>query len=253
VKRRLFTMLAALALVLTFVPNVAAASYGSCGTSGAAAYHSGEDPLGTRDGIKASMEVFRWTHQEFYPCTPNDNAGINASASIIGMSASVLWTSAWLEFGVMACNHTNNGAWPFGLCNGQPKLFVEQHGAAFWDYNMWDLGEIADDNAHTYQILYNHSSGNYDISFDGTVQMSVNMGNGLVPTAQNTFYWLSETQDAGDGLGTVTYADNIGQMQTKVNGGSWSYHPVGSSCDATSSQQHCVVNGANGIYTYTTN
>ena len=257
-KRRLASSLMGALLVAMFLPNVAAASsVGSCGSGGSNAYHSGEDPNAIRYGIAADIEVFRWTvsnPNNFYPCNPDDNAGTNASGANIGISHGLLWANVWVEVGVIACNSSQPaywGAWPLGLCDGRTHVFVEQHGAAPWDYNMWDEGCICDDNVHTYSISY--YGGKFNTFLDGVGLIAVDMGAGLSPTNTNTFYWQAETQDPGDGLGTSAKATNIGEMRTKLDTGTWSYHPVNGACDVLDSQQHCVANGTYGFYAYTVN
>lgn len=227
--------------------QVYAGSYGSCGTSGSGEYHSGEGVTAVRNGIYASMQVNDVSGVSvFHPCYPSDGSGKNASSVNIGFS----YGSAWLEAGVIDCNHTDL-SWPSGMCNSTPQVFVEQHGQAPWDYNLWDIG-LTNYAAHSYEIVYNSSTGDYDFYYDGSRKLSVNMGSGLVPGQNNGYYWQLETQDVGDGLGTSTYAANIGQMELK-QGSTWYYHGAGSSCDTISSQHHCVINGSYGFYGYTVN
>jgi hypothetical protein len=232
--------------MVMMLPNVAfAGSIGSCGSLNDHAFISGEGPSAIRSAISASMDV--GVQANFGPCSPDDGWPKNVSAVMIGIS----YGGAWLEFGVINCNDTDLN-WPTGMCNSTRQLFVEQHGQAFWDYQMWDLGTV-DNAAHDYTIKYNTSSHYYDMYYDHNVIKSVNMGTGLVPTQTNSYYWQGETHDVGDGLGTISDAADIGQMSTMTSDGVWHSHAVGSACDTISSEHHCVVNGSYGFYLYTTN
>lgn len=247
--RFMVAMFAAMLIGSTvLVSSVSATSIGGCSSSGSGAYQSGETFTGVYYAIQASIDVPGST--EFGPCSPNDNAGINASSVNIGTG----YGSAFVEAGIIICNHTDNSAWPSTLCNGGRHWFMEQHGQALWDYNMWDLG-AADTSAHQIKIYYNNSTKRYTFVVDALVKGSVDMGFGLVPNQTNAFYFQFETKDADSGLGSnvAGLSSDIGQMKTETPGSTWINHAVGSGCDLIATQHHCVPNGSYGMYAYTTN
>lgn len=249
-KQRLLALVASLTMVVsltfTFAAPVLAGSYGACGSSGTNSYHSGEYAQAIRYGIRADIQVGLLAN--FGPCEPNDNSGVNAASANIGIN----YGNAFLEFGVINCNHTDNSAWPATLCDGNRHIFLEQHGQFAWDYNMWDWGTV-DNAAHTYSISYSSARKVYELFFDYVYWGSVNMGTGLVPQQTNGYYWQAETKDVGDGLGTVSNATNIGQEATKLSDSTRSFHPVNGACDVIDAQHHCVANGSYAFYAYTTN
>ena len=232
----------AVASLLSPVP-ASAASIGAC-SSGNATYASGENETGVRNGIQANMIVPSGAG----PCTPDDNSGINAASANMGIN----YGNAFIEAGLIRCNTTNNSAWPASLCDGRLHFFVEQHGQFSWDYNMWDHGVASLGTTYQFTIQYFSSDKTYHVSVGALHLRSVNMGSGLVPQQTNGYYWQAETKDAGDGLGTVSAATNLGQLKTQFTS-TWSLHNVGSACNLISSQHHCVVNGSYGFYAYTTN
>ena len=252
--KRLVSILASLALTISAftvgVPVATAASYAAC-ASGTNTFQSGEgnNPIGTANyAIYASIQVP--DSSNFFSCTPNDNNGINASSVNIG----IVYGSAFIETGIILCNHTDNAAWPASLCDAHRHFFVEQHGQAAWDYTMWDLGTGVTTSAYGIEINYNRSTSKYDVWIGGTLKKSIDMGLGLVPNQTgNSLYWQVETKDVNDGLGSVSAASNAGQLQYLDGASTWHYHAVGSACDKISSQHHCVVNGSYAFYGYTTN
>lgn len=244
-RRRSLSAAAAVVLVLSLaMPSATlAASRGGCTNGGSNQYHSGEYATATRNGISASIAVGYLA--VFGGCTPDDNNGTNAASANINIH----YLNAWLETGVMACNSTDHGEWPAGLCDGGRHWFIEQHGQAPWDYTMWDMGQIAN-GAYTYSIIYYTSLSKYRVSLN-SFYSDVDMGAGLNPNNSNGYDWQVETQDGGDGLGTISDAANVGQMKT-LSGTTWVNHAV-NTCDRTDAQHHCVPNGTYAYYAYTTN
>jgi len=252
VKRKVLATLAALAMVFAITGTaLASGPIGNCSSSGSNSYRSGEDTSIEHNdyAIFASIQV--GASIQFSPCTINDNSGTNATSAHIGISNPL--GGAWVEFGVIACNHTTNGAWP-GFCDWSRHVFIERSGAFGLDYHMFDLGNI-DTGAHDFKILFDIPLHKWYFYLDGVAVpgQSIDMGAGLDPsTADLTTYWQLETQDPGDGLGTQSVAANIGEQKFK-NSTTWVYHDVGGSCDYADGQHHCVVNGSHAIYGYTVN
>ena len=243
-------MIVLAAVTLPLAGSVSAGSIGACLTSGVGSYHSGADELirANVTGIYATLEVGGSGY--FGPCSPNDNQGTNASSANIGIQ----YGNAWLEAGLIICNHTDNGAWPANACNGGRRFFIEQHGQAFWDYNFWTYYNPSPGIDFPVKIVYNGNTHYYDIYFNNTLTGTVNMRSGLVPAQANGYYWQVETKDVGDGLGSLTTATNVGSMESYYDG-AWRYHTIsGSSCPVLASGQHyCVPNGSVGFYAYTNN
>lgn len=245
--RKLVSAFAIVAVILTMFPaSVAAAAIGGCGTSGTGSYQS----TGANNVITVATAMYAeiWLpgSSRFGPCSPNDNAGTNAASVNIGMN----YGNAWLEAGVIICNHGDNGAWPATLCNGGRHWFVEQHGQFPWDYNLWLIpGTVPTGVTNTIEILY--QAPYWKVYFNGVFAMGVDMGSGLVPTQSNGHYYQVETKDVGDGLGDIGTALNVGNMEYYHNG--WIMVNTQEPCPIVSSQHQCHQNGAHGFYAYTTN
>lgn len=249
-KRSRFAVLPAVVLILvTMFPTATfAASIGGCVTNGNNNNKSGETySPGQFYGVSASVQVPGSGY--FGPCSPNDQLGQNISVAQIGISNG----TAFVDIGIAICNWDNKADFPPAICNGGRHFYAEQHGAATWDYTMFTLGS-ADTSAHSLEIFYGLcQAGHYCFYVDGVLKLNLNMNGAITPTQSNlTASWQFETADDGDGLGTVTTATNIGQMESYFNG-AWHWRDVGTACDVISAQHHCVVNGTHGEYAYTTN
>lgn len=258
-RRRFGSVLAVLGLlvgVLATAPTASAASIGACGGSGGT-YRSGES-VGISGGI-GGVYGEAYANTPFGPCSPNDSNGINASGVQIALGQSAAWSTSFVTLGLIRCNHTNNSAWPASLCDGQLRAYAEQHGAAPWDYNMWNLGVATPGTAYALKIVYGCSghAGQFCWYISGVFKMAFDMGSGLIPNGSVVYAsWQLETHDPGDGLGNNVsgQSSGLGRIQyQKWSDKLWYLRSVGSACDFADAQHHCVVNGANGFYGYTTN
>jgi len=252
-KRRLLTLVAATALLLTLAPSVSAASIGACSSGSNNGYRSGETT-----GQLALHGVYgeAYLPPQAGACTPNDGSGINASAVQVGLSENI--AGAFVTMGIIVCNH-GDGSWPSSLCDGRQHVYAEHHGSTFWDYSMSDLGAITAGATKNLQISYGCSG--YSTSWcwflNGNRIKTKDMGTGLKPTMTTVnASWQMETQDPGDGLGNNVSGQSVGagRIQYQKNSDQlWYLRSVNGACDYASSQHHCAANGSYGFYGYTTN
>jgi hypothetical protein len=254
VKKVLLSIVVVASMLTAFAPAALAfSSIGACSSNVDNVYQSGEATgQTTLYGVFAHIDVPGSTL--FGPCSPDDNAGGNASAGQIAIKGEFAYESSFVTMGIIICNTPKSG-WPAGLCDGGRHWYGEQHGLAFWDYNLFDFGP-ASTTDHTYQIQYLTSDHLYHWKIDGVSVGSYDMGAGLSPslTSQQAS-WQLETSDPGDGIGdgSTPGSVQITGMEYNTTNSGWIFKLSGSGCDFASSQITCRIDGTYGIYGYTIN
>ena len=260
--RRLTSLVAAASLAVglmtaTITPVFAdgSSAVGPCYDSTSQNYTAGENAAENTSanafGVQATVDVA--SSGLFHNCSPDDNAGQNASVAFVGVKD--LGSGAFFGMGILRC--TNVGS----MCDTSAHLFVERRGIFNWDYQFYDFGPQP--NAELYgpvvlKVKFNKTNGHWEAFYNnGTGYIvSYDMGAGLDPNGSGRIKAriYAEIHDAGDGIGDLANdATDIGGFKWLNVNNSWAYVDPGTSCDWNDGLEvFCKPNGA-GAYFYTTN
>lgn len=248
-KKRMFIVLAVLAMVLTFAPAVAASDDGNCSTKG---------------HWIASEQSYNWARKV------KANVDVNASASLCDNAGGIIDNGTF--HGVTVAGNTGYDGraliWAgvaecdvpqiqIAFCRGDGNERQAVHVVACgwpnadqqFDHGAADVGSTGND----FEIAWDEVNNEWDVYGDGGAYLrSFPVSNGDYscmnpegPSSTQVYaLWGSERWDLGDGWGEVTKTHFSNLFYAAVGGSGWISSGDGTGCDAnnhnyTPHRQYC--------------
>lgn len=247
-KRKLMAVFAATAMLLTFAPTVSAASYGPCADGSGTAYLSGNQQTSVAK-IKTIQAELKLPGSAYFTACTGSPSGGDGPTVLISMHrvGPAVPAQAWVQAGITRCYGSHS------ICTGTPRLFSEWHDGITGASAVRDLGPASYNTTYLFTINSLGEAGEVNVLINGSFETKWVTGSQLQPGDDPWAYWLTETHDTGDSLGTSGNATNIGAMTYYVKDVGWYNRSANCNFTGSSSQIECRNNGAYGQYFYTVN